>query len=251
MSEMQEVTTDDLEKKINSTDKTMTLSENEESEENSDHDNNNDDFEDIGEINQSVNNKDNIDYERHNTPEESSKINVVIAKEDKLEEELEEGEIPQNVIINTSIKNEVLVSADEDDSSSEDDEDNETFQKLEQEINRDILLDYHPESKYSSYNEVLAQSLVVRNKNGEIIDALHTTIPFLTKYEKARILGVRAKQLNNGSDPFITIANNIIEGYIIAEMELKEKKLPFIIRRPLPSGGSEYWKVEDLELLEY
>ena len=34
-------------------------------------------------------------------------------------------------------------------------------------------------------------------------------------------------------------------------MELKERKLPFIIRRPLPSGGSEYWKVEDLELLEY
>ena len=47
------------------------------------------------------------------------------------------------------------------DSSSEDDEeDNETFQKLEQEINRDILLDYHPESRYSSYNEVLAQSQV-------------------------------------------------------------------------------------------
>ena len=125
------------------------------------------------------------------------------------------------------------------------------FKNLEQEINRDILLDYHPESRYSSYNEVLAQSLVVRNKNGEIIDALHTTIPFLTKYEKARILGVRAKQLNNGADPFITIATNIIEGYIIAEMELKERKLPFIIRRPLPSGGSEYWKVEDLELLEY
>ena len=56
---------------------------------------------------------------------------------------------------------------------------------------------------------------------------------FLTKYEKARILGVRAKQLNNGADPFITIANNIIEGHIIAEMELKERKLPFIIRRPL------------------
>ena len=63
-------------------------------------------------------------------------------------------------------------------SSDDDEEDSETFQKLEQEINRDILLDYHPESKYSSYNEVLAQSLVVRNKNGEIIDALHTTIPF-------------------------------------------------------------------------
>ena len=55
MSEMQEVTTNDLEKKINSKDKTIILSENEESEENYDHDNNNDDFEDIGKINQPVN----------------------------------------------------------------------------------------------------------------------------------------------------------------------------------------------------
>jgi len=244
MSEMQEVTINDLEKKINSKDKTIILSENEESIEDSDHDNNNEDFEDIDKIIQPLDNEDNVDYERRNTPEESSKNNVIIAKE--------ENEIPMNTIIYPSIKNDVLVSDDEDNSSSEEEEeDSETFQKLEQEINRDILLDYHPESKFSSYNEILAQSLVVRNKNGEIIDALHTTIPFLTKYEKARILGVRAKQLNNGADPFITIANNIIEGHIIAEMELDEKKLPFIIRRPLPNGGSEYWKIEDLELLEY
>ena len=32
--------------------------------------------------------------------------------------------------------------------------------------------------------------------------------------------------------------------------ELEEKKIPFIIRRPLPNGGSEYWNVSDLELLE-
>ena len=87
------------------------------------------------------------------------------------------------------------------------------------------------------------------NKNGEIIDELHTTLPFLTKYEKARILGLRAKQINNGSEPFVNIPNNIIDGSIIAEMELKQNKIPFIIRRPIPNGGSEYWKVEDLEQL--
>ena len=35
----------------------------------------------------------------------------------------------------------------------------------------------------------------------------------------------------------------------IAEEELKQKKIPFIIRRPLPNGASEYWKVKDLEML--
>jgi DNA-directed RNA polymerase I, II, and III subunit RPABC2 len=69
----------------------------------------------------------------------------------------------------------------------------------------------------------------------------------LTKYEKARVLGQRAKQIESGADPLVPVDNSIIDGYIIAEMELKAKKIPFIIRRPLPNGGSEYWKLRDLE----
>jgi hypothetical protein len=43
----------------------------------------------------------------------------------------------------------------------------------------------------------------------------------------------------------------MINGMLIAEKELYEKVLPFIIRRPLPNGGSEYWHMSDLELIEY
>ena len=71
----------------------------------------------------------------------------------------------------------------------------------------------------------------------------------LTKYEKTRVLGVRAKQINNGSAPFIELKENIIDGYLIAERELAEKKIPFIIRRPLPNRSSEYWRLEDLEII--
>jgi hypothetical protein len=39
----------------------------------------------------------------------------------------------------------------------------------------------------------------------------------------------------------------MIDGYLIAERELKEKRIPFILRRPLPGGGIEYWNVRDLE----
>ena len=196
--------------------------------------------------------EDNMVYERDqitNTDDEE------VAEEDSNEENDDEGDDeesktkPENVVISTEKATTLVASEDEDDDTDSEDEDNETFQKLDQELDRDILLEYHPESKYSSYNEVLAQSKVVRNKNGEIIDELHTTLPFLTKYEKARILGLRAKQINNGSEPFVNIPNNIIDGSIIAEMELKQNKIPFIIRRPIPNGGSEYWKVEDLEQL--
>ena len=110
---------------------------------------------------------------------------------------------------------------------------------------------FHPESILQNYDEILSMTKVVRDSNGIIIDKLHRTIPYLTKYEKARILGQRAKQINSGAYPFVKVPENVIDGYIIAELELKQKRIPFIIRRPLPNGGSEYWKVQDLEDISF
>jgi DNA-directed RNA polymerase I, II, and III subunit RPABC2 len=90
---------------------------------------------------------------------------------------------------------------------------------------------------------------VVRNEAGIIIDDLHKTVPFLTKYEKTSIIGQRAKHINSGANPFVIVPANVIDGYLIATMELNEKKIPFIIRRPIPGGSCEYWHVNDLELI--
>jgi DNA-directed RNA polymerase I, II, and III subunit RPABC2 len=74
------------------------------------------------------------------------------------------------------------------------------------------------------------------------------TIPFLTKYEKARIVGVRLQQLANGAKPSIpTKGLRSIEE--IVEMELKSRKLPFIVRRTLPNGKSEDWRMEEFEYI--
>ena len=79
---------------------------------------------------------------------------------------------------------------------------------------------------------------------------MHTTLPFLTRYEKAKILGLRAKQINHGSKPFVNVPTRIIDGHIIAKLELNAQKIPFIIRRPMPNGGSEYWQVKDLKIID-
>ena len=42
-----------------------------------------------------------------------------------------------------------------------------------------------------------------------------------------------------------------MDSYIIAELELKEKKIPFIIRRPIPGWACEYWSLKDLEVIAY
>lgn len=131
-----------------------------------------------------------------------------------------------------------------------DDEDDENYnQKFNEDVNKKYISDYHPECLIHNYDEIALLTSIVRDSNNIIIDNLHKTIPFLTKYEKARILGQRAKQIDSGATPFVKVPDNIIDGYIIAEMELQEKKIPFIIRRPIPGGGSEYWNLKDLENL--
>lgn len=140
------------------------------------------------------------------------------------------------------------ISSEEED--SDDEEYNENMKKLEQDINRDYLYAYHPETKHINYKELLTLSNITRNKKGIIIDPLHQTIPILTRYEKAKILGLRAKQINHGSKPFVEITRDIIDGHTIAHMELTQNKIPFIIRRPMPNGGSEYWKINDLKNLD-
>ena len=134
------------------------------------------------------------------------------------------------------------------DDDEEDNDDGEQYlQKFDQSVNQNYILNFHPESVLQNYDEILSMTKIIRDTNGLIIDKLHRTIPFLTKYEKSRILGQRAKQINSGAYPFVKVPENVIDGYIIAELELKQQRIPFIIRRPLPNGGSEYWKVKDLE----
>ena len=134
-------------------------------------------------------------------------------------------------------------------SGSDSDDDEDYLQKFNQSMRDDLIMNFHPESKSHNYEEIKQLAKVMRNKNGIIVDELHKTIPILTKYEKTRILGQRAKQIETGAIPLIQVPPNIIDSYLIAKLELAQNKIPFIIRRPLPNGGMEYWYVSDLENL--
>jgi DNA-directed RNA polymerase I, II, and III subunit RPABC2 len=142
-----------------------------------------------------------------------------------------------------------LIIADEDD---EDDEYDENYlQKFDNEITKNYIQEFHPECLNHNSDEVAKLTTIIRNENNIIIDPLHRTLPYLTKYEKARILGQRAKQIETGAKPFVKVPENVIDSYIIAELELREKKIPFIIKRPIPGGAFEYWNLKDLEIINF
>ena len=137
----------------------------------------------------------------------------------------------------------------EDEYDDESDEYEEDYlQKFDKDTKEHYIANFHPESTAHNDEEVRMFSKVVRDKDGTIIDELHKTLPFLTKYEYTRIIGQREKQLDSGAQPFIKVAGSV-DGSEIAKMELEQKKIPFIIRRPMPAGGFEYWRLEDLEVL--
>jgi DNA-directed RNA polymerase I, II, and III subunit RPABC2 len=137
---------------------------------------------------------------------------------------------------------------DEDDDNAVSDDEN-YLQKFKTSLKTNVISEHHPELIVQNFEEVNALCTIVRDQDGVIIDPLHRTLPFITKYEKAKVLGERAKQLNSGAEPFVEVGYEIIDGYLIALAEFEQKKIPMIIRRPLPNGGSEFWRLADLEVL--
>ena len=72
------------------------------------------------------------------------------------------------------------------------------------------------------------------------------TTPYLTKYEKARVLGARALQISRNAPVMIDLEPGEWDPLEIAEKELRARKIPFIIRRYLPNNTYEDWKVSEL-----
>lgn len=73
------------------------------------------------------------------------------------------------------------------------------------------------------------------HKDKKIPNEQRTTTPFMTKYEKARILGTRALQISMNA-PVLVDLEGETDPLQIAIKELREKKIPLIVRRYMPDG---------------
>tara|TARA_Y100000996_G_C22510861_1_gene638326 strand:+ start:926 stop:1297 length:372 start_codon:yes stop_codon:yes gene_type:complete len=104
----------------------------------------------------------------------------------------------------------------------------DTITNIDEEYNSSILGDEDEQSFYESYD--------INN---------NITQNILSKYERTQILIERITHLSSGAKPYIK--GNFKDNYDIALEELKQKKLPYIIKRT--NGGKiDYWKLEDLIL---
>jgi len=110
------------------------------------------------------------------------------------------------------------------------------------------LLRHHPECVVD-YAETIAPKIPLIASPPLNKDPNHRSVPFLTQYEKTHVLGKRANMLSQGARPYITVPEYITDVGDIAKLELAQRRLPFIIRRTMPNGEHEYWRLSDLLIL--
>tara|TARA_Y100000389_G_C17292200_1_gene428604 strand:- start:26 stop:745 length:720 start_codon:yes stop_codon:yes gene_type:complete len=197
----------------------------------------------------------NEDYDEEEPPDDESVQDDEEDEQNEIYEKIEDEKNPN--ITSTDNGYQGFDGSNDSDSDESDSEcEDEYVCKVDIEKKMEYIKETHTQEISKTYEEMIALTKIKRKKNitdGEdmIVDEKHTTVPILTKYEKTRILGIRVSQLNEGAPRFINVGNNqtIIDNNIIAEKELRMKKLPFIVTRPLPSGETEHWRLRDLEIV--
>lgn len=93
---------------------------------------------------------------------------------------------------------------------------------------------------YFEEDEKLIQNVFVTNDK-------RVTKPTLTKYERVRLLGERAKQISLGAKPMIKNVQGMGPKEI-AQLELEYGVIPIFIIRTLPTGQKERWKINELKI---
>jgi DNA-directed RNA polymerase subunit K len=94
---------------------------------------------------------------------------------------------------------------------------------------------------------------ITREAVQEALKVEKTTLPYYTKYEQVTLIGTRAQQLAEGAKPLVSLDGMLTSDpkfvWNVAEKEVYQRKLPFIIHRRLPDGRSEYWSAQDLSVM--
>jgi DNA-directed RNA polymerase subunit K/omega len=146
---------------------------------------------------------------------------------------------------------------DYDDQQYDDDIDIVEDGALEETQKKDLgieLLKLHPEARIDTIESISMDILLTNvppsftNADGQA-DPKHRSIPFLTQFEKTKILGFRTNQLSQGARPYIAVPQHITDIREIARMELEARRLPIILKRPMPDGTFEKWRLSDLLIL--
>lgn len=137
------------------------------------------------------------------------------------------------------------IDYDDDTELEEDEEDDNKGTTINNDSDNEELCDF--EELADIYTDETEEIDTTETSNVEMI---HTS-PYLSKYERAKVLAVRVAQLEKNAPSTVT-AEDFTNGRMpenpqaIAMRELELRRLPLMIRRPFPNGESKTIAVSKL-----
>jgi DNA-directed RNA polymerase subunit K/omega len=106
----------------------------------------------------------------------------------------------------------------------------------------------------SNVNSVLTYTKQPFDECGKILTSLDkpkVSKLIMTKYEFNGVISLRTSQLSLGAIPFVDINDEIKSNMDLRKValeELRQNKIPYLIKRPLPNNKYEFVRVKDLDL---
>jgi DNA-directed RNA polymerase I, II, and III subunit RPABC2 len=171
-------------------------------------------------------------------------INDKRSDSEESEPESEISEVLNDIDLNDFDENENENENENEEEGDDDDYDHIDDTELKKEIGVDI--DTGDEDIFNCFYDI-EQSEVNNLQNNDVPKEDRITMPYLTKYERVRVLGVRAKQIQANAAILVKNIDMMTLGPLeIAKIELSLGVIPFKIRRPLPNGQFEVWKISEL-----
>jgi DNA-directed RNA polymerase I, II, and III subunit RPABC2 len=132
--------------------------------------------------------------------------------------------------------------------------DGDTQQQQQREIAKEsrafqFLNTHHPECRLDYIDDVLHNLALTSYPPNLEVESNHKSVPYLTLFEKTKLIGFRANQIAQGARALIQVPNHITDVLEIARLELEQKRLPYILKRPMPDGTFEYIRLADLIII--
>ncbi|KAG4077174.1 hypothetical protein HA402_016161 [Bradysia odoriphaga] len=97
--------------------------------------------------------------------------------------------------------------------------------------------------------DVAFEIISAGQQGGSVAKNKRITTKYMTKYERARVLGTRALQIAMCA-PIMVELDGETDPLQIAMKELKQRKIPIIIRRYLPDHSYEDWNIDELIIID-
>jgi DNA-directed RNA polymerase I, II, and III subunit RPABC2 len=154
------------------------------------------------------------------------------SEEEVVEEEVEEEEAVD--ILDEDIEKEEEREEEEEEPADDDEDMSEYFESA--------IIPAYDEKDTKPFLSTIEEITHQATKN-------RRTLPILSKYEKAKIIGIRAQQISMGSYIYLDNIETLSNPLDVAKEELRQKRTPLLVRRNIVGKKGtifEDWRIEEL-----